>query len=87
MIPRWLPTMRTSSEAGSKVTTETTAERWKSSTSCLRRRCHADTASITSEPVTSEARRTWAYPQRNTGLVISALIEDSSGRPVVGFVV
>ena len=39
---------------------------------CPRRRCHADTASITRLPVTSDASSTWMYPHTNTGLVNTA---------------
>ena len=52
-----------------------------------RRRCQAETASITSAPVTSDASSTWMYPQMNTGLVNTSPIDVSSGRPVSGSVV
>ena len=48
--------------------------------------CHAETASITIAPVTSEARITWMYPHTNTGLVNRSPIELSTGRPVVELV-
>jgi len=46
-----------------------------------RRSCHADTASITIAPVTSEASKTLEYPQTNTGLVNSAQMSFSTGLP------
>ena len=73
--------------AGSSTISDSFAERWNSSTSTVRRRYHAETASITSAPVTADASSTCRYPHTNTGLDSTAPIEDSSGRPVVVFVV
>src|SRR6476659_11301538 len=42
---------------------------WSVCDSCFR--CHADTASIRADPVTSEASSTWRYPHTKTGLVIT----------------
>ena len=43
------------------------------------RSCHAETASITAAPVTSDASRTFAYPHTNTGLVSTAQMSLSCG--------
>src|ERR1019366_7965261 len=44
--------------------------------------CHAETASITAAPVTSDASTTLAYPQTNTGLVSTAQMSFSWGLPL-----
>ena len=46
--------------AGSRTTIESPAERRNASTLESRRRCQADTASMTSPPVTADASSTWA---------------------------
>src|SRR5262245_7977324 len=60
ITPRWLPTAKLRAEAGSSTTSDTTADRRNSSTSFPRRRYHAETASMTSAPVTSDASSTCA---------------------------
>ena len=46
-----------------------TAVRRKASVSVFLRRCQAETPSMMTAPVTSEARITWVKPHRKTGLV------------------
>ena len=46
------------------------------------RSCHADTASMTSVPVVTDARTTLPYPHRNTGLVNTATMLSSCGLPL-----
>src|SRR6185437_1927437 len=67
--PSSLPTNMARMIVGNRTTNEMTAVRRKASTCDLRRRCQAETASMTREPVTNDARTTWVYPQRNTGLL------------------
>ena len=59
MTPRWLPTMSTSIEAGSITTRASLAVRRNSSGLLLRRRCQAETESMTRHPVISDASSTW----------------------------
>src|SRR4051812_28642869 len=82
MTPRWLPTPSARKIDGRSTAIETLAERVNTSVWWPRRRYQADTASMSTEPVTSEAVSTCAYPQRNTGFVITAPMSDSCGRPV-----
>ena len=46
------------------------------------RSCHAETASMTAAPVTSDTSRTLEYPQTNTGLVNTAQMSFSTGLPL-----
>ena len=68
---------------GKRTTSEITAVRRKASTWILRCRCQADTASMTTAPVTRETRTPWVWPQRNTGLVEGAQMLFSSGTGAV----
>src|SRR5471032_3179666 len=70
ITPRWLPTIRTTMETGTRKTMDSFAVRTNSAMLCFFRRCQADTESISRAPVTRDARITWRYPQTNTGLVI-----------------
>ena len=58
--------------AGTSTTSASRAEAVNTSLSPPRRNCHADTASMITAPVTSDASSTFAYPHTNTGLVNSA---------------
>ncbi len=57
--PSLLPTNSCRTITGSSTITEIRAAKAKDSTSCPLRICQAAIASITSAPVTSEARITW----------------------------
>ena len=83
MTPSSLPTNMASMMDGTSTTSETRAVRPNASTELPRRRCQAETASMTSAPVTAEASSTWVYPHRNTGLVKTATMLFSCGCPVV----
>ena len=72
---------------GNRTTIDSAAVRRNRWLSERRRRCQAETASITTAPVSSDARMTWMYPQMKTGFVITSPIELSSGRPVASSVV
>src|SRR3954451_5676873 len=85
--PSSLPTSITNSIVGSRTTSDSRAERLNTSVSEPRRRCQAETASTTAAAVATEASSTWAYPHRNTGLVSTAQMLLSTGRPVCGLVV
>ena len=85
--PSSLPTNMARMMAGSRTTSEILAVWPKAATDFCLRRCQADTASIMSAPVTVEASRTWAKPQRNTGLVNRAPMLLSSARPVLELMV
>jgi hypothetical protein len=57
--PRWLPTITANSDAGMSTIRARRAERPKTSGLLRLRRCHADTASMTTHAVTSDASSTW----------------------------
>ena len=59
MTPSSLPTNMARTIAGSSTASESSAVRRKASTSCLRWMCQADTPSMMTLAVTSEASRTW----------------------------
>ena len=84
MMPSLLPTMRFSRIAGTSTTRAVFAVRKNGLSAPWRRRCHADTPSITSDPVTSDASTTCTYPHTNTGFVNTAPMLFSTGRFVVG---
>src|SRR5262245_47947611 len=79
--PRWLPTITANRELGTSTISASDAARWNTPVSEPRRRCHADTASITTEPVTRDASITWTNPQTNTGLDSTAQMSVSCARP------
>ncbi len=85
ITPSRLPTIMPRKAAGSRTTSASRADRAKRSVSEPRRRCQAETASITTEPVTSAASRTCAYPQRKTGLVSTAQMLLSSALPLLSW--
>src|SRR5262249_53383089 len=82
ITPSSSPTSMVNKIAGTRTTTESRAVLRNTSLSRPRRSCHADTASITPAPVTSEASKTLEYPQTNTGLVNSAQMSFSCGLPL-----
>src|SRR5215469_15078374 len=82
ITPSSSPTSMVNKIAGTRTTTESRAVLRNTSLSRPCRSCHADTASITPAPVTSEASKTLEYPQTNTGLVNSAQMSFSCGFPL-----
>ena len=58
MTPSWLPTNSASMVEGISTTRASLADRWNIPGLERRRRCQADTASMTTPAVTSEASRT-----------------------------
>ena len=68
--------------AGTMTTSASLADRVNTSLSPPCRSCHAETASITAAPVTSDANKTLEYPHTNTGLVSSAQMSFSCGLPL-----
>ncbi len=86
-IPRWLPTMMASREPGTRSTIASRADRWNTAGLDPLRRCQADTASITTAAVTSEASSTWRNPHTNTVLVRTAQMSVSCARPVALLIV
>ena len=67
--------------AGTSTMSASRADRVNTSRAQPCRSCHADTASITPAPVTSDASRTFEYPQTNTWLVNTAQMSFSCGFP------
>jgi hypothetical protein len=57
--PSSLPTNMARMMAGISTASEMAAARRKAGLCCLRCRCQADTASMSNDPVTSEAKSTW----------------------------
>ena len=57
--PSSLPTNMFTNTAGVSTASEMTAVRRKASTALFRLRCQAETASMTRDPVTREARTAW----------------------------
>jgi hypothetical protein len=83
--PSSLPMIMPRKAAGSRTTSANRADRAKTSVSEPRRRCQAETASMTTEPVTSAASSTWAYAHRNTGLTRTAQMLLSSALPLLSW--
>src|SRR6478609_7742044 len=77
ITPRWLPTPSARKIEGRSTAIDTFAERVNTSVCFSCRRYHAETASMRTDPVTRDAVSTCAYPQRKTGLVITAPMSDS----------
>ena len=82
ITPSSSPTSMVNRIAGTRITSASRADRVNTSRSPPCRNCHAETASITAAPVTSEASRTLEYPHTNTGLVSSAQTSFSCGFPL-----
>ena len=72
ITPSSSPTSIVNRIAGTRTIRASRADRVNTSRSPPRRSCQAETASMTAAPVTSDASRTLAYPQTNTGLVKTA---------------
>ena len=81
ITPSSSPTSMVNKIAGTSTTSASRADPVKTSRSPRCRSCQAETASMTMAPVTSDANRTLAYPQTNTGLVNSAQMSFSCGLP------
>ena len=81
ITPSSSPTSMVNKIAGTSTTSAIRADRVNTSRSPRCRSCHAETASITTAPVVSDANSTLAYPQTNTGLVNSAQMSFSCGLP------
>jgi hypothetical protein len=85
LMPRRPPKNNANIAAGISTTMASLADRWNISVLVPRRRCQADTASMTAAPVTSEAARTCRYAQRNTMLVRTAQMSVSWARSPAAF--
>ncbi len=68
--------------AGTRTISDSRADRVNTSRSPPCRSCHAEMASMTIAPVTSDTNRTLAYPHTKTGLVTSAQMSFSCGLPL-----
>jgi hypothetical protein len=85
LMPRRPPKNNASMAAGISTAMARVADRWNISGLDRRRRCQADTASMTTLPVTSDAASTCRYAQRNTMLVSTAQMSVSWARPPVSW--
>src|SRR4029453_6011208 len=80
LMPGRPPKNRASMVAGISPTMASLADRWNIPGLEWRRRCQADTASMTAAPAPSEAASTWRQAQRNTMLVRTAQMSVSWAR-------
>ena len=82
ITPSSSPTSRVNRIAGTRTISASRADRVNTARSppCLS--CHAETASMTMVPVTSDTNSTLEYPHTNTGLVNSAQMSFSWGLPL-----
>ena len=82
ITPSSSPTSMANRIAGTRTISASRADRVNTSRSPPCRSCHAETASMTTAPVTSDTSRTFAYPHTNTGLVNTAQMSFSCGLPL-----
>ena len=82
ITPSSSPTSMVNRIAGTSTTSASRADRVNTARSPPCRSCHAETASMTMAPVTSDTNSTLAYPHTNTGLVNSAQMSFSCGLPL-----
>src|SRR5580693_7549125 len=82
ITPSSSPTSMANRIAGTRTTSASRADRVNTPRSPPCRSCHAEIASMTEAPVTSETSSTLAYPHVNTGLVNTAQMSFSTGLPL-----
>ena len=82
ITPSSSPTSSVNKIAGTRTMSASRADLVNTGRSPPCRSCHADTASMTEAPVTSDTTRTLEYPQTNTGLVNTAQMSLSTGLPL-----
>ena len=82
ITPSSSPTSMVNKIAGTSTTSASRADRVNTARSPRCRSCQAETASMITAPVISDANRTLAYPHTNTGLVNSAQMSFSCGLPL-----